>query len=250
MSASETAVALDRAQSGAVPVEQQGEPQSLEQAYALQSEVVGLRLSRGEQLVGVKLGFTSRAKMQQMGVSEVIVGSLTDAMRVADGGELRLDGLIHPRVEPEVAFRLSRDVDLDDPTLDVETCVDAVAPALEVIDSRYRDFRFSLTDVIADNTSAAAFVVGPWRPLTDVGNRAVRLVVDGSDVEIGSTAAVLGDPVRALHALVGLARRYGLPLRAGHVVLSGAATAAVPFGGVVEARIAGLGSVTVRGTRG
>ncbi|MFG2502884.1 2-keto-4-pentenoate hydratase [Streptomyces sp. NPDC048441] len=222
----------------------------VDEAYAIQAALLARREARGERIVGVKLGFTSKAKMAQMGVSDVIVGRLTDAMRVTDGDDVDLSRFIHPKVEPEVAYRLCRDVDLADPTTDIESCVDAVAPALEIIDSRYRDFRFTYSDVVADNTSAAAFAIGPWRPVRDVSNRAVRMVGSGAAEVVGSTAAVLGDPVRALHALVDMCRRRGIPLRAGQVVLAGAATAAVPLtGGVTCCDVAGLGTVSVRGVR-
>ncbi|MFC9787114.1 2-keto-4-pentenoate hydratase [Rhodococcus sp. NPDC127528] len=216
-------------------------------AYRVQEALVGLRLGRGESLVGVKLGFTSKAKMAQMGVSDVIVGRLTDAMVVDDGGDVDLHRFIHPKIEPEIAYRLSRDVDLDDPAVDIESCVDAVAPAMEIIDSRYRDFRFTYTDVVADNTSAAAFVIGPWHAMQSVGDLAVRLVAGGQSIT-GSTAAILDDPVQALHAMLGMCRRRRIPLRAGDVVLAGAATAALPLTpGVADCDIAGLGRVTVKG---
>ncbi|WP_330256002.1 4-oxalocrotonate decarboxylase [Nocardia sp. NBC_00565] len=191
-----------------------------------------------------------------MGVSDVIVGQLTDAMRVADGTDVDLTRFIHPRIEPEVAFRLARDVDVNDALTDLGDAVDAVAPALEIIDSRYRDFRFSLPDVIADNTSAAAFVIGQWQPFhvshrtDDIGNLAVELRIDGALADVGSTAAILGHPLRALPALLAMARRNKIELRAGHVILAGAATAAAPFtASVVTAHIARLGTVTVRGVR-
>ncbi|MFI2261301.1 4-oxalocrotonate decarboxylase [Streptomyces tubercidicus] len=219
----------------------------LDDAYAIQSALIELRQARGEQIVGVKLGFTSKAKMAQMGVSEVIVGRLTDAMRIADGAEVDLGRFIHPKAEPEIAYRLSRDVALDDPATDIESCVDAVAPAIEIIDSRYRNFRFTHPDVVADNTSAAGYVVGPWRSLESVTNRSVQLTV-GSKQALGSTAAILGDPVRALHALLDVARRRRIPLRAGQTVLAGAATAAIELTpGVTECQIAGIGSASMKG---
>ncbi|MFF9349724.1 2-keto-4-pentenoate hydratase [Streptomyces sp. NPDC014734] len=219
----------------------------IDDAYAVQSALLALREARGERITGVKLGFTSKAKMAQMGVSEVIVGRLTDAMRIADGGEVDLARFIHPKVEPEVAYRIRRDVDPDDPTTDIESCVDAMAPAVEIIDSRYRDFRFTYTDVVADNTSAAGYAIGPWRPVVSASNRAV-LLRTGAAEAVGSTAAILGDPVRALHALLDKCRRRRIPLTAGQVVLAGAATAALPLvAGVTECEVAGIGSVTVKG---
>jgi 2-oxo-3-hexenedioate decarboxylase len=191
-----------------------------------------------------------------MGISEIICGQLTDAMVIPDGGSVDLTTLIHPRVEPEVVFRLASDVDLDDPDVDIAACADAVAPGLEIIDSRYADFRFSLPDVVADNTSAAYFVVGAWRPLDPatraaLGDLAVELLVGGVAVERGSTGEILGHPLEALRALVPLARQYGLPLTAGQVILAGAATAAAPLrAGPIEARLTGLGSARGRAVLG
>lgn len=218
----------------------------VDEAYRIQLALVGRRLARRESMTGVKLGFTSEAKMAQMGVSEVIIGRLTSGMRYRDGDVADLSRFIHPKAEPEIAFRLNRDVDGSVPIL---SCVDAVAVAIEIIDSRYRDFRFTYTDVIADNTSAAGYVVGEWQPLDrDVNNLPVRLAV-GSEEVTGSTDAILGDPVRALTALEGVARRRAIPLKAGYTVLAGAATAAIPLKpGLVDCRIDGLGAVSFVGS--
>ncbi|HJQ43200.1 MAG TPA: fumarylacetoacetate hydrolase family protein [Jatrophihabitantaceae bacterium] len=237
------AATLDAAQRSASAVAQLDLGPDLAAAYAIQRELVQRRVERGERIVGSKLGFTSKAKMAQMGVSEIIVGRLTDAMQVDNGADVDLARFIHPRIEPEIAFHLGRDVDRD-----IADCVDAVAPALEIIDSRYRDFRFSLPDVIADNTSAAAFVVGEWQPVRDVADLPVRLLVDGAEVEAGSSAAILGHPLRALEELVELAAKYDIALRTGDVILAGAATAAVPFAAhSVAAHVDGLGVASVRG---
>ncbi|MGI9824206.1 2-keto-4-pentenoate hydratase [Agromyces sp. Marseille-Q5079] len=242
---------LDEAQRTATPVEQlsAGAPLALADAYAVQHALVARRIARGDRVAGLKLGFTSRAKARQMGVDDVILGTLTEAMRVEDGGCFDPASCIHPRVEPEVAYLLGADVDPDGGAH--PSSIVAVAPALEIIDSRYRDFRFDLGDVVADDTSAAAFAIGPWiRPSDAVGlaNRAVQLEIDGRLVQTGSTAAILGDPARALAAAGRLANAHGFTLRAGTVLLAGAATVAVPLPrhGVVEAGIHGLGRVSVR----
>ncbi|MFI9836182.1 2-keto-4-pentenoate hydratase [Nonomuraea sp. NPDC051941] len=225
---------------------------TLEEAYAVQRAGVALRAERADCPVGVKLGFTSKAKAAQMGVSDVILGTLTESMQVEDGGTLDCARLIHPRIEPEVAFRLGRDVDPDDPASDPLIATTEVAPAVEVIDSRYRNFTFSLQDVVADNASAAGFALGPWRTLhevrDDLANTAVVLEIDGHIAETGSTAAILGDPLRALAAVKRLARRHRLALPAGTIILAGAATAAAPLqaGSVIRATVAGLGQVTMR----
>ncbi|MEU0463836.1 fumarylacetoacetate hydrolase family protein [Amycolatopsis sp. NPDC006131] len=222
---------------------------SLDEAYAVQRAVLARRVARGERIAGVKLGFTSRAKAEQMGVSDVIIGQLSSAMLVDDGGAVDHAGLVHPRVEPEVAFRLSRTIEPGDPVPGPRAVVDAVAPALEIIDSRYRDFEFDLTDVVADNTSAAHAVIAAWQDASrPLGDLPVVLELDGRVVATGSTDAILGDPWQAVAAAIRLAHTYGIPLPAGTVLLAGAATeaVAVPPGAEVRARVDTLGEVTVR----
>ncbi|WNM37082.1 4-oxalocrotonate decarboxylase [Micromonospora halotolerans] len=218
-------------------------------AYAVQAALLQRRLDRGERLVGLKMGLTSKAKMAQVGVDEVIWGRLTDAMRVPDGGTVDVAGFIHPRVEPEVAFLLDRLPEPGEPIGAFTEAVRAVAPALELIDSRYANFTFSLPDVVADNTSAAAFVVGPWSPVPDgLDNLGVLLEIDGRAAQVGSTAAILGDPRRALDEGIRLAGRHGVRLREGWVFLAGAATAAVPLrpGVHVRAVVEKLGTASLK----
>ncbi|WP_328485201.1 2-keto-4-pentenoate hydratase [Streptomyces zaomyceticus] len=233
------AEALDTAARDGRPLAGGGSgPKDTGEAYAVQEALVARRLARGERLTGFKLGFTSVAKMRQMGVSDLIHGRLTDRMEIPDGGRFDLSRLIHPRVEPEVAFLLG---DTLRPGGDPMAAVAAVAPALEVIDSRYDGFRFSLPEVIADNTSAAGYALGPWSAPGDLGNLGVLLELDGRPAETGSTAAILGHPLRALAA----AARLAGVLEAGTVILAGAATAAVPLppGTHVRATVSGLGTV-------
>lgn len=239
---------LDGAQQTAVPVRAtQAWPElTLEDAYATQASLLARRHARGEKAVGLKLGFTSEAKMRQMGVDELIVGQLTDVMQVADGGVLSLDALIHPRIEPEVAFLVGSDVDLADPDVDLEGAISGVAAGLEIIDSRYDGFRFDLPRVVADNTSAARFVLGAWRALdeVDLDDRAVTMCRGDEVVASGTTAAILGHPLHTLPRLAALGRRFGLQLPAGSVVLAGAATEAVALEpGRVSAQVDGVGQV-------
>jgi 2-oxo-3-hexenedioate decarboxylase len=173
-------------------------------------------------------------------------------MEIPNGGTLDLAGLIHPRVEPEVAFRLGASLPAGASEADLVAAIDAVAPALEIIDSRYRDFRFSLPDVVADNTSACRYVIGEWQaPGTILADRAVTLSVDDAAVEHGSTSDILGDPLRTLPRLAAMSAKYGFGFRAGSVILAGAATAAVALtpGVRVSAVVDGLGTVTLE-TRG
>ena len=200
--------------------------------YAVQKELVDRRLARGERVVGVKLGLTSKAKMLQMGVDEAIWGWLTDEMAIPDGGVLDMGARIHPKVEPEVAFLVRGG------------SIAGVAPAIEVIDSRWLDFKFTLDEVIADNTSAAKFVVGAWQPMPgDIDNLEVKLEIDGRVAETGSTAAILGDP---RHAFTDAARLAG-GLRDEWIVLAGAATAAVRVdpGSTVRVTVEKLGDASL-----
>ncbi|WP_283132726.1 2-keto-4-pentenoate hydratase [Rhizohabitans arisaemae] len=227
------AEALDQAARTAEPVQQPGAGFAVETAYAVQARIIGHRIGRGERISGAKLGFTSQAKRVQMGVDDLIIGRVTDAMAVHD--PVDLTRFIHPRVEPEVVFKLGADLQ---PV--------AVAVGLEIIDSRYRDFTFSLSDVIADNTSAAGYAIGPWQPYTDVSNLGVIMEFDGRPIQIGSTAAILGDPRLALPEAARLARVAGFALEPGWILMAGAATAAEPLrpGVHVRAEIEGLGSVS------
>ncbi|MFI6226506.1 2-keto-4-pentenoate hydratase [Micromonospora echinospora] len=235
------AAVLDGAQRSARAVPQFGDTlgPDVADAYAVQADLVRRRLDRGERLVGLKLGLTSRAKMLQMGVTDVIWGRLTDAMRIPDGGAVDLGTHIHPKVEPEVAFLVEGGR------------AAAVAPAVEVIDSRYVDFRFTLPEVVADNTSAAGFVVGAWQPVTpEVANLGVLLEIDGRVAQVGSTAAILGDPRRAVDEAVRLAAGHDVDLPETWILLAGAATAAVPLrpGTHVRAVVEQLGTASLRAT--
>ncbi|MGW0430965.1 2-keto-4-pentenoate hydratase [Micromonospora sp. NPDC003197] len=247
----ELAARLDEAAGSAVAIPQLAVAAGIdvESAYAIQGALLDRRLARGERLVGLKMGLTSRAKMAQVGVDEVIWGRLTDAMRVPDGGAVDLRTHIHPRVEPEVAFLLDRLPEPGEPIGDFTEAVRAVAPALELIDSRYANFTFSLPDVVADNASAARFAIGAWQPVpAGLENLGVLLEVDGRVVQTGSTAAILGDPRRALDEGIRLAGRHGVRLHSGWVFLAGAATAAVPLrpGAYIRAVVERLGTVSLR----
>ncbi|MFI0486940.1 2-keto-4-pentenoate hydratase [Actinomadura sp. 9N215] len=233
---------LDKAARDVLPVAKLTErtPFDVATAYAVQRAGIERRRRRGERLAGVKMGFTSRAKMAQMGVDDVIWGLLTDTMLAESSVDV--SKLIHPRVEPEIAYLIGREVRS---AAEVETAVTGVAVGFEVLDSRYRDFKFTLPDVIADNASAARFGFGAWHPPRDVSNVGLLMEIDGRPVQAGSSAAILGDPARALRAAARLALGAGLALEPGWIVLAGAATAAVPLPKDAHVRVtgAGLGSV-------
>jgi 2-oxo-3-hexenedioate decarboxylase len=242
----EIASVLDQAAAAAKDVAQfdpKGEL-PLDEAYAIQKASIALRLSRGGRRVGVKMGFTSRAKMIQMGLHDVIWGRLTDAMQVEEGGSVDFARFVHPRVEPELAFVLKRGLTGNENAAQALAAVDAIAPALEIIDSRYRDFKFSLPEVIADNASSSAFVLGGWHePRSEFDNLGLVMTIDGRVVQAGSTAAILGHPLRSLVAAARLSAAAGEPLQAGWVVMAGGATQAewIRPGQFVQVEMEGLG---------
>lgn len=220
---------------------------TVEDAYAIQALSMGLRYDRGERRAGVKMGLTSRAKMQQVGVSEAVWGRLTGAMRLIEGGDLIRSRYVHPRAEPEIAYILGKPLAGNVSPVEALAAVEAVAPAVEIIDSRFRDFKFTLPDVVADNASSSGFILGAWaKPDADVSNTGIILEVDGRPVQIGSSAAILGNPIRSLVAAARAVAQAGERLEPGDIVLAGGATAAHPLtpGEYVRAWFQDLGSVS------
>ena len=135
----------------------------IQEAYRLQEELVERFMSEGKTIIGYKLGLTSREKMEQMGVDSPIHGVFFDDMYLRDG-IIDYDKLIHPKAEPEIAVKFSEDVPLDASEEELRNAIGYIAPAIDIIDSRYRNFKFTMADVVADNCSAAQFVVGEWIP--------------------------------------------------------------------------------------
>ncbi|HTS23974.1 MAG TPA: fumarylacetoacetate hydrolase family protein [Casimicrobiaceae bacterium] len=235
---------VDDAAKNAKEIAQLTEKITLDEAYAIQRESLQRRYTRGEKQVGIKMGFTSRDKMVQMGVHDMIWGRLTDAMIVEDGGSTSFRRYVHPRIEPEIAFLLRSELVGTVTPLQALSAVEAVAPAIEIIDSRYKAFKFSLTDVVADNSSSSGFVVGPWhKPDVDFSNLGIVVSFDGMPVLVGSTAAILGHPLRSLVAAARFAAEAGEPLRPGWIVMAGGASHAEALkpGLWVECEVQNLG---------
>ena len=222
------------------------EPLTEFEGYDVQAASIGRRVARGEKRVGVKMGFTSRAKMIQMGIDDMIWGRLTDQMVIEDGGVVSMANYVHPRVEPEIAFLLDRPLAGTVTGAEALAAVQAVAPAMEIIDSRYRNFKFSLADVVADNCSSSGFLVGPWHDAdADLTNLGMIMEFNGRPRQIGSSAAILGNPVRALVAAARLSAAAGEPLQAGWIIMAGGATAAEALspGDYVRNSVQHLGTV-------
>jgi 2-oxo-3-hexenedioate decarboxylase len=218
---------LDEAACKCTAIRQLGESLGQDDAYAIQAASIKRRLIRGERRIGMKMGLTSRAKMEQMGVHEMIWGRLTDGMLVEEGASIPLHRYIAPRVEPEIAFLLGAPLQGVVTMVQAQAAIEAVAPAMDIIDSRYENFQFSLTDVVADNASSSGVVIGPWSTQDiDISNLGMLLSVDGEIVQIGSSAAILGHPLRSLVAAARLVAGAGESLKPGDIVLAGAATPA------------------------
>ena len=223
-----------------------------EDAYAIQDEILRRKLSRGLRLAGLKAGLTSFAKMKQMGVDVPVFGFMTGDYAVPDGGECKVSELIHPKVEPEIAFVTK--TALRGPGCHIAAVLaatDFVLPGIEVIDSRYRDFKFDLKSVIADNTSAARFVVGGQpQPVSALDLRTTGIVLEknGEAIAFGAGAAVLGHPAAAIAALANHLGARGPEIPAGTLILSGGITEAVAVkaGDQVTLRVQGMGSTSLR----
>jgi len=221
-------------------------------AYQVQAEVTRRGIASGRRLIGRKIGLTSVAVQQQLGVDQPDFGALFADMEIANNGTVKCDELIQPRIEAEVALVLDRDLDQPDTTsAELVRAVAFIAPALEIVDSRIAEWQISIFDTVADNGSSARYVIGPRvRNLTDVDLELCGMSMerDGSVVSVGSGVACLGNPLHAALRLVRTLAAAGQPLRAGDLVLTGALgpMVSVKRGEAYSARISDLGSVAVR----
>ncbi len=221
----------------------------IDDAYAIQQINTERQIAKGRRIVGRKIGLTSKAVQKQLGVDQPDFGALFDDMGYGSGEVIAWQSLHQPKVEAEIAFVLKSDLDLPNPGLvDVLNAIDYALPAIEIVGSRIANWNIRIVDTIADNASSGAYVLGSSpRDIKDLDLSLCGMVIErrGEPVSVGVGQACLGNP---LNAVVWLARKMvevGQPLRAGDLVLSGALGPMVEVrpGDVVEARIAGLGSV-------
>lgn len=236
------------------PLSEQVPGLSVADSYRIQQLNVSRRLRDGGVIVGQKVGLTSVAMQEQLGVDEPDYGVLFADMIVDDGQPIPVSGLIQPRVEAEVAFIMERE--LRGPGVTEADAFEAVAgalPVIEVIDSRITGWKIGLTDTIADNASCAKVVRG--KSMTPVGGLDLRtmgmiLTINGEVVSTAAGAAVLGNPVRGLVWLANRLAEFGVALRPGDLVLAGAlhASIAVTEGTSVHAEFADIGGVTAEFT--
>jgi 2-oxo-3-hexenedioate decarboxylase len=224
---------------------------TIEDGYAVQHELRRRRIQRGERLIGLKGGLTSKAKMIQMGVHSPSFGFLTNVMASPENGALAANTMIHPRVEAEIAFVTNRE--LAGPNCTIDQVLDAteyVIPAVEVIDSRYEKFQLDLISAIADNASSCRYVTGgrPRGP-RELDLRTVGVVIEKNGViqALGAGAAVLNHPANSIVMLLQHLATTGETLPAGSFVMTGGITEAIPVtaGDSVIARFQEMGSVSL-----
>jgi 2-keto-4-pentenoate hydratase len=232
--------------------------EDLAAAYAVQQALVQHRLAAGATVVGRKIGATSKAVQDQLGVDQPDFGYLLDDMDVSSESPISMRTLLQPRVEAEVAFRLGKDIDVDEDEITlafVRDAVEVALPALEIVDSRIANWQIGFTDTVADCASSALFVVGTdEKPLGSAPGQVepvdvvMSLRINDEEKSAGNGAACLGDPLEALRWLAVQSARFGDPLRAGQLILSGALGPFVPFapGDRVEASVSGFDTLSVR----
>lgn len=224
----------------------------VEDAYRIQQRLNARRVEAGEVIIGKKIGVTSQAVMNMLGVRQPDFGMLTDAMVYNEGEAIAAGTLIQPKAEGEIAFLLKRD--LMGPGVsaaDVLAATEGVMACFEIVDSRIRDWKIKIQDTVADNASCGVFVLGdrvvdPKR--VDLQTCGMVLEKNGEVVVTGAGAATMGSPLTAMAWLANTLGRLGIPLKAGEVVLSGALGAMVPVkaGDNLRVAIGGIGGCSVR----
>jgi 2-keto-4-pentenoate hydratase len=218
-------------------------------AYEIQLINIRQRVAEGARILGHKVGLSSLAMQQMMGVDEPDYGHLLDEMQVFEDVPVKAGRYLYPRVEVEVGFILSADLPGADCTEDdVLAATEALVPSIELIDTRISDWKIALCDTIADNASSAGFVLGEARVLpADIDVKAIDAVLtrNGEVIAEGRSDAVLGNPVTAVAWLARKVESFGVRLRKGDVVLPGSCTKAIDArpGDRFVADFTGLGSV-------
>lgn len=222
---------------------------TIDEAYHIQEKVVQLRVAEGEEITGYKIGLTNKQKMADANVSEPIRGYLLTSMVLAEGSVLPIVELIQPKVEVEIAFVLKSDLQGPGITAeDVMNATDYIVPALEIVDSRYHDFKFAFADGVADNICAGRLVIGRHHTKAgSVDNIDVALYINGKPIASGNSSNVLDNPANAVASLANMLARDNKKLKAGNIITSGAITDAVSFsqGDIVSAEFTNLGTVSM-----
>jgi len=224
---------------------------SVTEAYHIQLENIQMKVEQGQKIIGKKIGLTSLAMQKLLGVDEPDYGHLLDSMEVTNGGTISIEKVLQPKVEAELAFVLKKDlIGPNVTTLNVLQATDYIVPALEIVDSRVKDWKIKLPDTIADNASSGFYVLGERKAKVDEINLELLGMVLSKNNEIVNTgvgAAALGNPATCVAWLANKLSEFGIPLKAGEIILSGALSAAADAqaGDTFSARFAHLGEVKV-----
>ncbi|MCY1223503.1 2-hydroxypent-2,4-dienoate hydratase [compost metagenome] len=234
------------------PLTSQFENLSVDDAYRIQQRFVQRRLDAGETVIGKKIGVTSKAVMDMLGVYQPDFGYLLSGMVYGEGECIPLDTLIQPKAEGEIAFILKRD--LIGPGVTnamVLAATECVMPCFEIVDSRIRDWKIKIGDTVADNASCGVFVLGDKAVSArnvDLATCGMVFEKNGEVIGTGAGAAALGSPVNAVAWLANTLGRLGIPLKAGEAILSGALAAMAPVaaGDSFRVSIGGIGACSVR----
>lgn len=225
---------------------------TVEDAYAIQLENIEKRKDAGEKIIGMKVGLTSKGMQRLLGVNEPDYGHLTDKMLLLEGNICKRDELLQPKIEGELAFCLRNRLMGPGVTIaDVYNATAYVVPAIEIVDSRIKDWKIKLVDTIADNGSSARLVVGSrMTPIENVDMRLIGMMLEknGEMVSTGTGAEVWGNPAAAVAWLANKLSEFGIALEEGNIVLAGAVTAAekAEKGDFFTVSFQGLGSVSVK----
>ena len=234
------------------PLTSRGFDITIEDAYHIQQRMLARRIEKGEKVVGKKIGVTSKAVMNMLGVGQPDFGYLLDGMVYNEGESIPTDTLIQPKAEGEIAFLLNKD--LMGPGLtaaDILAATEGVMACFEIVDSRIQDWKIKIQDTVADNASCGVFVLGdklvdPKK--VDLSMCGMVLEKNGEIVVTGAGAATMASPVNAMVWLANTLGRLGISLNAGDIVLSGALGAMVPVkaGDSLRVTIGGIGGCSVR----
>ncbi|WHY02702.1 2-keto-4-pentenoate hydratase [Neobacillus sp. DY30] len=236
---------------GIVPLTSMDSELTVKEAYYVQLENIKKKVEQGQKIVGKKIGLTSLAMQNLLGVDEPDYGHLLDSMVVENGGYISIEKVLQPKVEAEIAFILKKELRGPNLTaLDVLQATEYIVPALEIVDSRVKDWKIKLADTVADNASSGFYVLG-GKPVKvediDLELLGMAFYKNGELVNTGVGAAALGNPANCVAWLANKLSEFDIPLRAGEVILSGALSAAIEAraGDTFTARFAHIGQVSV-----
>jgi 2-oxopent-4-enoate/cis-2-oxohex-4-enoate hydratase len=225
---------------------------TIEDAYAVQLAMVQHRIDAGQRVVGKKIGVTSRVVMDMLKVNQPDFGHLLSGMAYDDGAAISTAQFISPRAEGEIAFVMAKDVMGPGLTnADILQAIDYVMPCFEIVDSRVRDWKISIADTVADNGSSGAFVLGDaMAKPAEVDLRDIGMVLEknGEVIGTGAGAAAMGHPLTCVTWLANTLGQFGIPLKAGEVILSGSLSIMFPVaaGDNITMTLNGIGSCRAR----